>query len=359
MPNNFDVDIIVGLQHGDEGKGCISDYLLQKKTWYEGFFDDFKKNREYDCVIKFNGGPNAGHTIYKDSKKFKLHHLTAGVVNNITVIIAPTCLIDLDKLATEINEVEKLLDEPIKHLIKISSTCHTITSESIDYDKANNKVGSTCCGIGPTFSKKCLRTNQRICDVVEGSYVYGCEIIDFNKFMMEDNKFNRVLFEGSQGYMLDLDLGDYPYVTSSNCTVGQALCNGIPAQYVKQVFGAAKIYDTYVGSKELSISDEDEETLERLGKHGKEVGVTTGRKRSCNWLNLDEVIEASNANGVTHLIFNKCDILNDICVYKLYYNNELQIFNCITDMQKYITKIIENTVPTMVNICYSYSQFGL
>lgn len=369
--NTFDADVIVGLQHGDCGKGTISNYMLQEKSWYSGIMDDMESNKNYDCVIKFNGGPNAGHTVYKNEVKFELHHLTAGVVNDLPVILAPACVIDMNKLMQEITQVEDKLGKSVRHLIKISHACHIISENSVNYDKSNNSVGTTGSGIGPTYSRKCLRTNERIEDFVkketdnitinENCTIFGCEVIDFYKYMFIQNKFENVLFEGSQGFMLDIDLGDYPYVTSSNCTVGQVICNGIPPQYINNVIGVAKLYDTYVGSKDVNdgMNDENREILERLVDIGKEYGVTTGRRRQCTWLNLNQLIRACLSNGTTYVVFNKCDILKEINVYRIVYDDEIMVFEDMEDMMNYIDSVLHEYVPMLKKTYYSSNKYGL
>jgi len=144
------------------------------------------------------------------------------------------------------------------------------------------------------------------------------------------------LCEGAQGFELDIDWGDYPYVTSSHCNVGSVVLNGIPPQKIRNIFGVAKIYDTYVGTKKF---EPDQVIFKQIRLAGNEYGATTGRPRQCNWLNLDGMIKAIQQNGATQLIINKCDILNSVGVYNLIYKDKIVSFDSFEYMQAYIKHI--------------------
>lgn len=334
----YNLDIIIGLQQGDEGKGKVSQNLIPN----------------HNCVLKFNGGPNSGHTVYtKNKKKIELHQVASGIIDpTITVIIGPTCLVSVDKLKDEILEIEQVLMRKVSHQIKISNQCHLITQEHIDEDSKDNKIGTTKCGIGPAMSSKCSRTNPRIHEHTFN--LFDVEVIDFFEYIHSNNL--NILCEGSQGFNLDLDLGDYPYVTSSNCTVGQLLCNGLSWQCINRVYGVSKIYETYVGLKEFQ--DKNDNRLKEICELGNEKGVTTGRLRQCNWLNLSNLYKAMHSNGLTHIIFNKCDILKELGYFCVYDNDKLLEFNNWEDMSSYITKWIRNYFKNM-NIIYSESPYKL
>jgi adenylosuccinate synthase len=143
----------------------------------------------------------------------------------------------------------------------------------------------------------------------------------------------RILFEGAQGFYLDIDWGDYPYVTSSHCTVGSAILNGVPPKKIRRVYGVGKIYETYVGAKEFEPADPIFAEIRELGG---EYGATTGRPRQCNWINIDNLRKALSINGVTHLVLNKVDILRTLRTHKAYVNNKLLTFTSEDDIKSYI-----------------------
>jgi len=143
--------------------------------------------------------------------------------------------------------------------------------------------------------------------------------------------------EGAQGYQLDIDNGDYPYVTSSNCITGNIFLNGISSKLIPSVHGIAKLYDTYVGSK---IFQTDEEVFNKLADIGNEYGSTTGRKRQCNWLNLDKLVEAIVINNVDYLYINKCDVIEKLNVFKVILQDQIIDFNTLKQMKEYLIKYI-------------------
>lgn len=326
------IDIVIGLQHGDEGKGKV-------------ICDLIKNINKYDLCVRFNGGPNAGHTVYKNNKKIILHQIPCGILYNIPSLISSGCVIDLEKLQEEI-KLLKSMNIPVEKLLKIAYNVHIITKENIEQDKKNNKIGTTGSGIGPTYSKKCLRIGKRI----ENENIdLNCEIVNPIHYMKE---YNNILFEGAQGYNLDIDWGDYPYVTSSSCLAANIFLNGVPLQEINKVYGICKIYDTYVGNKKFQS---DEIIFNKLQEIGNECGSTTERTRQCNWLNLDSLKNAIYINGVTDLIINKCDIINKLKVYKVWYNNELIEFDDLIDMQDFIIRKIGKNI----RITYSYSPYKI
>ena len=321
--------VLVGLQHGDEGKGKISKILGEKN--------------DYDCYVRFNGGPNAGHTIYHNNKKIVLHQLPCGIINRKDVLISTDCVVDVDKLINEIKLLESIGFNDIIKYIHISKFCHIITKENIEQDNINNFIGTTCSGIGPTYSNKMLRIGYRIGQekVTADSFFKNSnyyKLVEPFKFL---ENFNNIFFEGAQGFELDIDYGDYPYVTSSSCISQAIFKNGADMSINPIVYGICKIYDTYVGTKKFQ--DEKDEDLKRLQIDGEEYGATTGRKRECNWLNIKKLLIASKINKVNKIYMNKCDILERVNIYKLYdENGNLREFNNINDMKKYINVYLEN-----------------
>jgi adenylosuccinate synthase len=155
----------------------------------------------------------------------------------------------------------------------------------------------------------------------------------------------KILFEGAQGFGLDIDWGDYPYVTSSGCTVAAAINNGVPHNRIRNVWGVAKAYETYVGAKKFEPSDE---IFKKIREVGQEFGATTGRPRQCNWLNTKNLFKAININGANILVFNKADILREIGVWKVYdQNNEIVEFKSEQEMRSWISNNLPNGVSSL------------
>ena len=335
-------DVVVGLQHGDEGKGKVTNYLIETAT--------------YNVGIRFSGGPNAGHTIYKNGEKIVTHHIPVSIVEDMICIIGPCCVIDIEKLEMEIQYLE---DKGInvRDKLRLSFNTHLITPEAIQDDIDSNKVGTTKCGIGPTYSRKMLRTGKRVIDFLEKKYsdddvvlekgvlgeLLGCQVVDIHNYLnyleksLEKNgDVLRILFEGAQGCNLDIDWGDYPYVTSSSCITYNIFSCGVPITSLNRVYGVAKIYDTYVGKKKFMP---DDQCLLLIQQEGKEFGSTTGRPRQCNWLNMKSLKKSINLNNVNTLIINKCDIIKNCGVMKIYSDDGRLInFNSFIDMELYINE---------------------
>jgi adenylosuccinate synthase len=314
------VDIVHGLTWGDEGKGKITAYLAEK-----GF---------YDFVCRWSGGSNAGHTIYVNNKKYKTHIVPAGIFYGIPSIIGPACVLNEQDFK---NELKMLEDAGFNiSLVKVSPRTHIVTPDHKDIDKKEYaaKLGTTSSGIGPAYSDKSLRRGIRAQDVLHPSLIWD-ENFNFN---------SKILCEGAQGVWLDIDWGDYPFVTSSN-TLPYASCSlGFSPKKIRNIWGCAKAYDTRSGNDNrfpsLPLQDEN---LRFLQEKGEEIGVTTGRQRSVNWLNLDALIKAINLSGTTNLVISKCDILNDSKVKKIIYNNNLVELSSIEDFQLIVrNKIIES-----------------
>lgn len=332
-------EIIVGLQHGDEGKGKVT--------------LDRLKNGSYECCVRFNGGANAGHTVYYEGKKLVLHQLPLGCIFKVKSLIGPGCVVDIDQVN---KEVDALVangfdggDGGVKKYLYFSKNAHVISKKHIELDEKNDKIGSTKRGISYAYSDKYLRKGKRIQDIPDFAY----NVVDSIDFLAGIRA--PILFEGAQGFQLDIDFGDYPYVTSSNCGVSSVLTSGISFSRIKKakVTGVAKIYETYVGAKQFQGSDE---LLNKLQIKGIEIGSTTGRNRQCNWLNLDTLLVAVSVNGVDEIIFNKVDILEDMKQFLLYHNNCLHKFSDWSLMQSYICYAFMN-IPVVLT--FSRSPFQI
>lgn len=333
------VDVLLGLQWGDEGKGKIVDVLTPK----------------YDVIARFQGGPNAGHTLEFDGIKHVLHTIPSGIfhqgVNNVVgngVVIDPVVLkkeIDaLINMGVKINE--QLLISKKAHLILPT---HRLLDAASEASKGKEKIGSTLKGIGPTYMDKTGRNGLRIGDVfepdfkekynklvakhkellkfyeyeydlapMENDFYKGIEtikqltVIDSEHFLNKKIKENAtILAEGAQGTLLDIDFGSYPFVTSSNTTTaGTCTGLGIAPNKIGEVYGIFKAYCTRVGSGPFPTELFDE-TGEAIRKAGNEFGATTGRPRRCGWIDLPALKYAIMINGVTQLIMMKADVLSD------------------------------------------------
>jgi|TARA_R110000824_G_scaffold237809_1_gene426614 adenylosuccinate synthase len=312
-------DIVVGLQHGDEAKGKVTHHLC--------------RNGDYTHVLRFNGGGNAGHTIYHEGKKFVTHYIPAGVFYGIKSIIGSGCVLNPKHFFEEIEELK--LAGIDTSLVKIAKNCHIITDEHLKEDKDDKKIGTTKRGTGPAYRNKYNRSGHH----AESVSALAPYLIDmYEEFHASPDV--KVLCEGAQGFGLDVDWGDYPYVTSSHCTSAGALLNGIPPNAVRHIWGVGKMYDTYVGNKRFQP---DEEIFNELRELGEEYGATTGRPRQCDWLDLTALYKSIQINGVTHVVLNKADVLDDLGTWQLKHNKELKVFSCQKDMCDYIITNIQNT----------------
>ena len=335
------VDILLGLQWGDEGKGKIVDVFTP----------------QYDIVARFQGGPNAGHTIVFNDQKFVLHLIPSGIFHpNITCLIGNGVVIDPITLRKEIEQLE-LTGEDVQGNLIISDRAHLIlpTHKMLDraseLAKGDQKIGSTLRGIGPTYMDKTGRNGLRIGDILDPSFlgkykllkekhenilnklyevdydlsqeedafldaiefIRGLQIKNTESYLYQKIRENkRILAEGAQGTLLDIEFGSYPYVTSSNTTAsGACMGLGIPPSSVNKVFGIFKAYCTRVGSGPFP-TELSGELGEKLRQTGGEFGATTGRPRRCGWLDLPLLHFATRLNSITDLIMTKADVLSDM-----------------------------------------------
>ena len=307
-------DIVVGLQHGDEAKGKVTHHLC--------------KDGNYTHVLRFNGGGNAGHTIYHNGRKFVTHYIPAGVFYGITSVIGSGCVLNVTDFFTELKELK---DAGIDtSLVKIAKNCHLIKKSYLEEDEKDEKIGTTKKGNGPAYRNKYNRTGMHAKDALE----LRPFLIDlYEEF--HNTKNVRILCEGAQGFGLDVDWGDYPYVTSSHCVAASALLNGIPPQAVRNIWGVGKVYDTYVGQKAF---EPDDPIFPKIREVGEEFGATTGRPRQCNWLDLDALNRSININGATHMVLNKIDVLEQVNHWKLKHRGKVRNFKAQNDMFDYIVK---------------------
>jgi len=311
------MDVIVDLQYGDCGKGKISHYLSNKNS--------------YTHVLRYNGGCNAGHTIFHKGKKFVTHHIPAGVFFGVKSIIGSGCVLDPDQFFREI----KMLEEGgvrTKGKIFIAENTHVITDAHKAEDKQKGgKIGTTGRGNGPAYRDKYGRTGVRASEIKK----LNPYLLDMYREWYAGTKNITILAEGAQGFGLDIDWGDYPFVTSSHCTTAGALLNGLPASAIRDVWGVAKIYETYVGSKKFQPKGD---VFNKMGDIGEEFGSTTGRRRQCNWMNMQTLERAVRVNGVTHLVFNKMDVLREIGQWAVVDNKKVVKFASEKAMKDFLGK---------------------
>lgn len=339
------VDALLGIVFGDEGKGKVVDYFTPR----------------YDVVARFAGGPNAGHTIIFEGKKFVLRSIPSGIFDEGKVnIIGNGCVIAPDLFMAEAQELEAA-GYTLTNRLHISRRAHLIlpTHRVLDraYEaaKGKNKVGTTGKGIGPTYSDKAARVGLRVGDILENfeekyqtlkarheQILRDLHFTDYNiadeeekwlegveymkKFPLTDTEFeiNRaleqgknVLAEGAQGSLLDIDHGTYPYVSSSSTTAG-GVCTGlgVAPNRIGRIFGIFKAYSTRVGGGPFVVElfDETGDTIRHIGN---EYGAVTGRNRRCGWLDLVALKYAIMINGVTDLVMMKSDVLDDFETIKV------------------------------------------
>lgn len=333
------VDVILGLQWGDEGKGKIVDYLADK----------------YDLVCRFQGGPNAGHTIKIDGNKYVLHTIPSGIFRpEITNVIGNGVVLDPITMVKEMTVLENAGIDFLPRLL-VSRKAHLIVPTHRYLDAASEaakglgKIGSTLKGIGPAYMDKTGRNGIRVGDLgaedfktryqtirekhlgliklypeidfdlaaEEEKFFESVEIINKLRFVNSEYFVNnaltegkKILAEGAQGSMLDIDFGTYPYVTSSN-TISAGVCSGlgIAPNKIRDVIGIAKAYCTRVGSGPFPTELLDD-TGEKLRQVGKEFGATTGRPRRCGWIDIPQLLYTIMLNGVTQVIITKLDVLD-------------------------------------------------
>ena len=328
-------DVIVDLQAGDTGKGKVAHSLC--------------KNGEYTHVVRYNGGGNAGHTIFHNGNKYVTHFIPCGVLYGIKSIIGPGCVVDPLKLENEVKELEEA-GFNVRENLFIDKRVHIILPSYIEEDSKDIMIGTTKTGNGPTYRNKYNRSGIRACD-----YLPSEMLIDvYEEF--HGNKKVRILFEGAQGFELDIDWGDYPYVTSSHCTVGSAILNGVPPQKIRNVYGVAKAYRTYVGQKTF---EGDSDHFENIRVEGQEFGATTGRPRQINWIDMNDLIKAMNINGVTNLIINKIDVLGKVGVFKSIVNGVEYTYETMEEMEEAISDEIRMSGLSPKEIIFSKTPLSI
>ena len=300
-----DITTVLGCSWGDEGKSRIIDYLASqtKPNW----------------TIRFHGGSNAGHTVINQYGKFVFHSIPSGIFEG-NCYIGPGCVINLKKLVKEIESLE-YLQVPVRERLRISTRAHIVTPQCIEEDDPSGKIGSTKQGIGPTYTHKSDRSGLRMGDLFEPNWlaerVDSLETLQYLYKYTEEvedlildvplNKYDSLLLEGQLGIMRDIDWGDYPYVTSSSLLPGRH----IGCDYPTKTIGVTKAYVTMVG-KGLCQTEMEWPTQRLIQERGHEYGATTGRSRTCGWLNIPELKYAVNIMKPDSLALTKLDVLTDL-----------------------------------------------
>lgn len=338
------VDVVLGSFYGDEGKGKIIDYLSQKS----------------DFSVRCTGGNNAGHSIEIAGKKFAFHLIPSGILNEGTIaVIGNGVVVDPKVLMEEIKNIEE--NGYSADNLRISDKAHVILPYHIEMDRlqeelrGDNKIGTTCRGIGPVYCDKYERSGIRMGDLVNKKFEqqlrknvetknkifesYGHETLDVEEIIKEYNVYadffkkyvvdtvyllhnaicenKKILCEGAQATLLDIDFGSYPFVTSSNPTIG-GICSGsgIGARYIGEVYGVLKAYSSKVGEGPY-ITEQDNEIGDKIRELGHEYGTTTKRPRRCGWLDLVALKYAAMINGLTGLAINHVDTVGKLDEIKL------------------------------------------
>lgn len=356
------VDVLLGLQWGDEGKGKIVDVLAPK----------------YDVVARFQGGPNAGHTLEFDGIKHVLHQIPSGIFREKTRnIIGNGVVLDPIVFKKEIEGLQKFkLNVKANLFISKKATLivptHRLLDQAYEKAKGENKIGSTLKGIGPSYQDKIGRQGLRVGDILSDKFMekfkkltdIHFEILKNHQIEFDWNDLERqfleavvflrqfnlveseylinqelksgstILAEGAQGSLLDIDFGSYPFVTSSNTvTAGACTGLGVAPRHIGEVYGIFKAYSTRVGSGPFPTELLDEEG-EKMRKQGNEFGSTTGRPRRCGWIDIPSLKYSIMINGVTQLLMMKADVLSIFSTIKICTHYQLKD-GSVTEMLPY------------------------
>jgi adenylosuccinate synthase len=347
------VDAVVGLQYGDEGKGKVIGGILEQHN--------------YSLTARYNGGPNAGHSIQKsDNTKYALHQLPSSVLFNQAGYIGPGCVLNLGKLLDEIYLVQSQLPElNIEKLLTIDPRVPIITQEhtSLDQEYHFESQGSTGSGIAPAYAEFYNRTST-----LAKNY-------NILKFINAVDHVDTLLLEGAQGFYLDPYHGKYPFTTSSHCLPSHAAsCFGFSPRKFRHIIGVTKCYETRSGKDPYyyHVMKKNHELVEdrtipgfekrkdqynKLQAEGKEFGVTTGRKRKVRFLDLTRLTKAINNSGTNILIINKWDILEKVSErsFQLFHDAKIMDYPTIETIKSYIKDVLLENCIDLDRVIYSAS----
>lgn len=364
------VKVVLGVFYGDEGKGKIIDYL----------------SKDANYAVRFSGGNNAGHTIKVNGEKFAFHLLPSGILNeNIKAVLGNGVVIDPKVLTNEINDLKehglKVNNLYISDKAHVIFPYHIVMDNILEENRGENKIGTTKRGIGPAYCDKFERTGIRMGDFISDKFdellkrnlnnknkiikAYGYEPLKYNEILEEYKKLaeglkpyvcdtinmmheaikndQNIICEGAQATLLDIDYGSYPFVTSSNPTIGGVSTGcGIGSHYISDVYGVTKAYSSRVGEGPF-VTEETGEVGNMIRELGHEYGTTTGRPRRCGWLDLVSLNYAVMLNGLTALAVNHLDTVGKMENIKLctaYKYNGMIISNFSSDLE-----FLENCEP--------------
>ncbi len=385
--------IVIGAQWGDEGKGKIVDWLAEKAN----------------IIVRFQGGHNAGHTIVVGKKEFKLSVLPSGILREKKLcIIGNGVVLDPWVLLKEIDTLKKLGVNITKNNLIISSSIslilpiHSIIDNLRESKSGKKLIGTTGRGIGPAYEDKIARRSLRLYDLNDEKLVeekvrlivdhhniwlksFNYKLVDANEIIenilsisnkiicyadevwdildKHNTKDSKILYEGAQGIMLDIDHGTYPYVTSSNTVSGQAFTgSGSSLKNINKILGVIKAYSTRVGSGPFPTEDDGEDG-QNLGELGKEFGTVTGRKRRCGWLDLIQLKKSITVSGITNLAITKLDVLDSFNIIKVcigYKIGEIKYTSFSMDLiNKGNLKPIYKTFPGWLSNTYGITEYNL
>lgn len=346
-------DFVIGLQYGDEGKGKVAASLAATFN--------------YKIVARYNGGPNAGHTVQLENKSVALHQLPTGVLFKKQSYIGPGAVISFNKLEQEASKINEVMGFCPFQYLTISPQAIVISDSHIsaDIQSQAKTQGSTSSGIAPAYASFYNRDA-----LLARDYTWpdknGRETINYLP------KINgNVLLEGAQGYYLNPYQGSYPYTTSSSSHPGSAAATfGFSTSKIRNVIGVAKCYETRSGIDpdfyKIMLRDgnlieidqsKDTNVFSQLQKEGKEIGVTTGRNRQVRWLDATRLIKAINETGTNILVVQKWDILSKLNTFVYYHNGAEVTFETVEVMKKALKSLLEINCPSLTRIIYSASPY--
>lgn len=334
MSSVSSADVVYDVTWGDSGKGKISSFLSKRKNKNGSSY--------YDYVARWNGGSNAGHTVWHNNKKYATHLIPSGIFHGIKSLIGPGCVINIDSFYKEVLYLKKAGFDTT--LIKVHPNAHIVTGEHIKEDKEKlGHLGTTSQGIAPAYRDKFARTGL----LAKNSNLE-------KSYLLTEDISGKLLCEGAQGFWLDINYGNYPYITSSE-TLPYASCSlGFSPKRINNIFAAAKMYDTRSGEDpdfpESLLSNSE---LLSIADAGQEFGTTTGRRRKVNYLNLDKLIYALRIGGGNILVMSKCDILSELGIFKLFYHKELINFSSLEEMKSFIELKVKEKCIDVEEIYFS------
>lgn len=349
---NGEITIFCGTDYGDEGKGkALTSYIKKKRP---------------DLTIRYNGGPNAGHSVLKDNgAHYKLHQIPSSVAYQEMGLIGPGCVLDIKKLYKEIEEFKKVEGfDPLDYLL-IHPEVSLIEEKHLTLDSHYHakKQGSTSSGIAPAYSDY----YNRIAKLVKES--------SLNTHVLKDvYEVQNVLLEGAQGFYLNPHSGNYPYTTSSSCHPGAAAMTlNFDVTKIKNVIGVAKCYSTRSGydptfmntfengrflEEKINFTNQDMTNFETLQEFGKEFGVTTGRKRAVRYLCLERLINSTKSMGCNIVLINKWDILELTKIFKLVVKDEIMSFSNSITMFNFVENALKHFCPKVKTVIYSDTPYS-